>query len=436
MLEAVAFSNIVLNLGLRFAFPYFIGRLMRLPFLNFVTLPLLASFPVELLRLVGGPVFLIEGGIASPSYQSWLMIENIALAIGLIVSVTVSLVAFRRTDPTIVKRAPDTDHSQALQIAAAFFVALCFVSFVLTSSLGYGTINWIINPRAGYQGFRDSVGPFYAMMTTSLSVGAFLALLAVRRSRIKIVLVVIALMPLAYLTGSKGVILTLFILAAEIYLFTFRRIPLWALAAAAIPVAALMLIQFGSADFVDVFSYFDYYFNTTMIYDALTTNHLSYFGGAVTLSDYWGLVPRGLYPDKPYVYGGVMLSDLIYPGSAALGSTVGFGGPINAFADFGIGGVIAQTIIDPFRWITALLFGFTARIVAAHGADAMKGRVAYVVVLFVLLDWPSLAYFAFPLNVAFVCVLAGVLWLAGFFRIESVRHAPPDMELSWKNSAS
>src|ERR1700712_5329350 len=138
MLEVVALGNVALNLGLRFAFPYFIGRLMRLPFLNFVTLPLLASLPVELLRLIGGPVFLIDGGIASPSYQSWLMIENTALAIGLIVSVAISSFAFRRTNPAVATPASDSDSSQALQIAAAFFVVLCVVSFVLTSSLGYG----------------------------------------------------------------------------------------------------------------------------------------------------------------------------------------------------------------------------------------------------------------------------------------------------------
>lgn len=416
MLELVALCNIALNLGLRFAFPYFVGRLMGLPLLNFVTLPILASFPIELFRLVGGPVFLLRDGIASESYQKWLLIENMALAIGLIVSTSICSFAFRRIRPVIAFHDRE-DRSQALQLAAAVFIAICIASFVLTSSLGYGTINWILNPRTGYQLYRDSVGPFYALMTTSLSVGAFLAFLSVRHSRIKIVVIAAALMPLTYLTGSKGNILYLAILAAQVYLFTFRKIPFWALVLASLPVAALMLAQFGSADLIEVFSYFDYYFNTTTVYEALTNNRVGYFGGAVSGSDFWGLVPRGLYPGKPYVYGGVILSDLLYPGIAEQGSTVGFGGPINAFADFGIAGVIVAAIFDPLRWITALLFGITARIVVDHGPDRMKHEVRYIVMLFILMDFQALAYFTFPLNILFICVIAAVVWLCGFVRI-------------------
>jgi len=196
--------------------------------------------------------------------------------------------------------------------------------------------------------------------------------------------------------------------------------------AGGIPLAGLMLIQFGSADLVEVLTYFDYYPNTVLIYESLSTNHMSFFHGAISFSDFWALVPRGLYPDKPFVYGGVILSDVLYPGIAAEGHTVGLAGPINAYADFGMAGVLFSAIFDPIKWATSILFGYLARLYVVAGPDGIKSSPSLVLILFFLIDYIALIFFAFPLSVVFLGIMGLILMSARRIKItlkSSVRRA-------------
>jgi len=370
-------------------------------------------------------MFLIDGGIWSVTYQKWLLIENIYYAIQLITSSILALLSFKLAQ-LYRKKWVVIEQSQALQITGALFAVLSVAGFIITASLGYGVVNWILDPRTGYQYFRENVGPFYALMTTSLSVSAFFALISIKRSRLAFVCVVAALLPLAYFTGSKGIILALFTLSGQLYLFTFKRLPLVVMIAGGIPLAGLMLIQFGSADLVEVLTYFDYYPNTVLIYESLSTNHMSFFHGAISFSDFWALVPRGLYPDKPFVYGGVILSDVLYPGIAAEGHTVGLAGPINAYADFGMAGVLFSAIFDPIKWATSILFGYLARLYVVAGPDGIKSSPSLVLILFFLIDYIALIFFAFPLSVVFLGIMGLILMSARRIKItlkSSVRRA-------------
>jgi hypothetical protein len=98
------------------------------------------------------------------------------------------------------------------------------------------------------------------------------------------------------------------------------------------------LIQGTSGDVLGTVLYFRDYF-------AFSTEFLGRFGefqhtyGATMLSEAWSVVPRGLVPSKPYVYGVVRILDVLSPGFAEAGHTAGILPWTAAYLDFGVLGV-------------------------------------------------------------------------------------------------
>ena len=121
----------------------------------------------------------------------------------------------------------------------------------------------------------------------------------------------------------------------------------------------LMLVNFFSSigynadgtDYEKVLSYFDYYVNSALYYKEYYSGKIDLFNGKIFFSDFWSLIPRGLFPNKPYVYGITHVNEYFFPGEAEQTNTPAFGGPINYFADFGIFGVIFLTFFDPLKFI-------------------------------------------------------------------------------------
>src|SRR5574344_1504815 len=48
--------------------------------------------------------------------------------------------------------------------------------------------------------------------------------------------------------------------------------------------------------------YFDYYYNSTMFFEKFDNGEIPLFYGKLSLTNLWSLIPRSIYPDKPYVY--------------------------------------------------------------------------------------------------------------------------------------
>ena len=162
---------------------------------------------------------------------------------------------------------------------------------------------------------------------------------------------------LVYVLGSKGFVLLFFI---------FYLIIIWKLGTVNIermllfgmPVVFLvMLINFfsqqDSIDLTTIVEYFDYYPNAAMYYKDYFSGAIDLFGGKVLLSSFWEYVPRGLYPNKPHVYGALHIIEHYYPGGAESGNTPAFYGGVSEFADFGVFGVLAQAILNPGVFIYA-----------------------------------------------------------------------------------
>ncbi len=413
MVEIAASFNLALNLALKLAFFAYVGQCVRLPLLNFLTVPILVWLPIDLLRLVAGPSLRLDHGFFNPYYQDWLLIENGYTLFQLLLAVLVFRFAFARSRLGSSLLGAVSPNYAA--IAGMALGALCILCFIVTASLGYGVVNWLSDPRTGYQFHREGVGPFYALMVSTACIGCFFALVAAKRPK-TLLLSFLLFLPLFYLTGSKGVILRMLVAAVTIYLFKFRRIPLSILVLGGSAGAGLVLVNFGTADILDIFRYFDYYSNSTLIYEAIINNKLQWFGGEISLSELWAIVPRGLYPEKPFVYGQVILSDLLYPGIAESGHTVAFGGPIAAYADFGVLGVVLSAAIDPTFYLGVLLIALLARSYVELGPDEALARPELALIIMLLFVPDALVFFAFPLNV--ILFLAVSLLVTAAARLE------------------
>ena len=88
-----------------------------------------------------------------------------------------------------------------------------------------------------------------------------------------------------------------------------------------------------------------------MYFKEYYSGKISLFYGQIYFSDFCTLIPRGLFPNKPYVYVITLVNEYFFPGAAAETNTPAFGCPISYFADFGILGLILIKFIDPFRFI-------------------------------------------------------------------------------------
>src|SRR3546814_1232799 len=92
------------------------------------------AVPLNGLRLIAGPMILLDGGLSNASYQKWLMIENVFLLIQALLSIIVFRVAFhQKRHLTLLETEAG---NQYLAITAFIFSAIYFVSFLATASLG------------------------------------------------------------------------------------------------------------------------------------------------------------------------------------------------------------------------------------------------------------------------------------------------------------
>jgi hypothetical protein len=108
-----------------------------------------------------------------------------------------------------------------------------------------------------------------------------------------------------------------------------------------------------------IVAYFEYYQNGAAYYRGILDRQIDLFYGEVFLSSFWAYVPRALVPEKPFVYGAILVNEIFFPGAAEQTNTPGFGGAVEQYADFGVVGV--------------LLFGFFS------GQAVLNATLSYLV---------------------------------------------------------
>lgn len=246
-------------------------------------------------------------------------------------------------------------------------------SFFLLGYLGIGIKMWIFNNRMAYMLGRNGNGIWYILYQLNIIFVAILILciannrvsrlqqlrnIAPKDLRVRSYLWYLIPVVAAYFTGSKGFLLGILILFLFFYDAFEKKIKLGKIALAGIAgfgmIAALLYIQSG----MTLQGYSDYYSQFIRFISYANEGNWSFAYGRIQMEELlWKLVPRALYPDKPYVYGQIQIVNLFYSyESIAEGNTPSFSEFIVPYADFGILGVFVSAVF------AGLFQGFVERI--------------------------------------------------------------------------
>jgi hypothetical protein len=361
------------------------------PFLIFIILGL----PFELMKIFGGPLFLIDDGIYDEGYQFSLLVTNVAL-----LSQWLSAFIFFR----LFKRIRFFKHlkSQARLLNVnklrcyEFTLLLAGIfSWVILAISDFGLLNWLQNPREGYQLHRTGLGHWYAI---SISFIALSMLISYARDPkpTAILSKFVFFTFLSYFTGSKGVMLSFFT-STLVFLMIMKWAGLKNLLLALTPLIFSLLIfnlYLALGDSLSIntlFEYFDYYKNASMFYNDYLNDRISLFHGEIALSSYYSYLPRAIWIEKPYSYGILLINEIYYPGQAELTNTPAFGGYVEQFADFGFFSVITSNFLS-FNAFSCALAGF---ILAKNQYSNTKKPTTPLLISFIIYFLPSFGMF-FP----------------------------------------
>ncbi|GHZ48425.1 hypothetical protein VCSRO125_2350 [Vibrio cholerae] len=344
MEDLIYIANIAVYIMLVVFFPVYFTFRCKLGFINPVTVPFFIFSPVLLLKSIGGPLYILPKGLFDPWYNFAILMENIHLLITSFQSfIVVEYCRRKKYHPAIVF----FDYklkTNRMALLSVFFLFMFFVCFFLLSR-DFGFFNWILNPREGYQFHRVGSGHWYALSILFLSLSFVFCCSYVKRNNL-LFLVFVFYALLSFLLGSKGIILSYFISFVVILWFRRYKYLFHGLVLLCPLVFSAMLINFSNTDLTDVLMYFDYYVNSSMYYEAFFSGDIDLFYGDIMLTEFYSYIPRALFPEKPFVYGFLLVNEHFFPGAAEATHTPAFGGPINYFADFHVFGVILFSIMD------------------------------------------------------------------------------------------
>jgi hypothetical protein len=315
--------------------------------LNPISIPLLIGLPFQVFSVLISPSLLLDEGL----FNLWLNIAigytNLALLIE--VFLIVGTLTWCKAHDEFFNYIFDrfkifTPQRKGILAASVIFYFSFLCSLILLSS-DFGLFNWILDPRTGYQYYRMGNGHWYGFAILFLSISFVLCTINQKSKKILFILFIFYLTN-AHLLGAKT-----FLVSFSVYFFILlwlRKIKISKslLFLTALIIAGFILVNFNPSQFYDFVLYFDQYVNSAMYFEEYYRGNISLFYGEIWLSDFYQIVPRSIFTDKPYVYGITLVNELFWPGMAEASHTPAFGGPISAFADFGVAGIIIMSLMD------------------------------------------------------------------------------------------
>lgn len=377
--------------------PLYFTKQFKLDYMNPIIIYYGLNIGLDIFKVILGPLVLVNKGLYNEYYQHALLITNLQLLIKYFaVIVFLKFIRHNRKINTLERRLDKTLNIRYI-INNRIVICICIIfmamllSFVLLASHSFSVIDWIKSPRTGYQKHREGAGFFYAVYLTCLSMVFTLSIIYKKNVFIDFILLISV-----YLLGSKGEFLNFFIgLYTVLWYKKTKNLSKYLICGLPF-VAIFMLINFGSKDITAILNYFDYYKNTTMYFERYDNGLIDLYYGKLHLTNLWSIIPRSLYPNKPYVYGITYINEIFYPGQAELTNYPAFGGPLMAFADFGYIGVVLESFFDLNLFVRCLLYYY---LFEKYSFENIKSNW-FILACFIYLFSPSfLRYFASPLNI-------------------------------------
>jgi len=351
--------NITVAMLLLF-WPVWFARLqLRLPWINPLSIVVMIALPVDLMVTFGGPLSLIDEGLFDIGYQYALLMTNALM----LAQLSGAFFFFHLANLVGVYRYMPFQHvlfkSRGLRSSSRFFLLVFIFSLFMVASAEFGFLNWLLNPRVGYQFYRAGQGHWYALATSAISVSFVLAFLA-RPTAGNLLCIAAFYLGLGYLLGTKGALLAIFT-TTIVFLWFLSWRHLGKLLLIGMPlIFGLMTLNlyFAFEDGIElqsIVAYFDHFKNGADYYRGYLNQEVDLFHGEVVMSSLWAYVPRVFWPDKPWVYGITLVNEVFYPGQAELTHTPAFGGAVEQFADFGPFGVLLFGFFSSKAILTGLL---------------------------------------------------------------------------------
>ncbi|HTU42943.1 MAG TPA: hypothetical protein VMF10_14640 [Candidatus Aquilonibacter sp.] len=318
-------------------------------FLNILTPDYLVAIPATyILPAIYVHLFGQEGSTFAFVYvYATMAVENLTFA----------LVYLRRSNKTIAL--PFTFSYRNFLPLAIFFLVIAFLVY-LPILLQFP--EFLLDPRQIYAHTRVGYGGYFFVSATLVDLSVIFALFSEESWRIKTALIGAGLVVLS-LHGSKGEVLTVFLLWALYEVYAKRRkIRLFYAAVAVFAMAVLILGLFmatgglagtASEALEAIAEYSDYTRNATLVIDQKFP--LQY--GRITLEgNLYAIVPRALFPDKPKNFGPFRLAEEYHPeafdaeeGAPAFGIGI-------QYADFGLFAIVYLAAFAAFRGWLARIF--------------------------------------------------------------------------------
>lgn len=374
-MDLLYYLNLIIAVALILAPIWWSQRLLQLDWLNPISLLTICFLPVELFKLLIGQWFRDEG-LMYPYFQFAVLMTNLQQCIGLLLIYFAARLKVTQQIPYIIPRLGFYRKPDFGWISRVFFF-LYVVAFLTLALKTGGVADWLLNIRDSYINKREGNGLYYAAAINFVSISYFFCGIASDNWR-AFTFRSIFYFCAVYVLGSKGFLLNFFVFYL-IIIWRQRQIKIGRILLIALPVVfLLLLVNFfsnqGAIELDSIAQYFEYYPNAAMYYADYFGGVIKLFEGQVFLSSFWEYVPRGLFPEKPYVYGILHVVEFYFPGGAESGNTPAIYGGVPQFADFGIIGLLFFAMINllPLFYFAGLRYALVEG--AFLRAEGLSGR--------------------------------------------------------------
>jgi hypothetical protein len=222
-----------------------------------------------------------------------------------------------------------------------FFFSILFYLLLMLKS-GVGTM-WIFHTREAYQFHRSGAGMYYVFSQFFLYISLIFALFRFRnRSLLFIACLTLSFSFLFFFFGSKKTIITALLVGVVFYSYFIQRISFIFISLFTLFVVCIFLFSqyyYSSYGILGAIKYFDYFHNMVLFIDRNPNFELMY-GRCSFLDSLWLLVPRSIYPDKPFVYGSAYITEMVYSGATQATHYLGVLPWATFYLDFAVTGII------------------------------------------------------------------------------------------------
>jgi hypothetical protein len=424
MMSLLFVLNIIASPLLACFVPLYFTRYFKLGGINLLTINLVIGLPIVLLSTFAGPAYFLPRGLFNPYFQYALLVDNVHSLLGSLSMIWIVRQLLRHPHAARwmerVAQMGAPVRSQRMRLAAILFLGLFIICFVLLAQSSFGLLNWLASPRTGYQNHRSGAGQWYALALTFLSVSIVLAMTYARTNYHVLALAPVYLFG-SYLLGSKGIVLTftafiIIILQIRQYRY-FKPLAVLFLVVGTALMAYNFVAAMGEIGVEEIAQYADYFVNAAKYYQLHLNGGLPLYYGDITLSSFWGLVPRGLYPNKPYVYGVIKVIEVFYPGGAEATNTPAFA-TIDYYADFGWLGVLLSGLFGSTNIMNAVLYALILpRLKTFDYRNRIEHHSVLLFALLLLIAPMFLFYFGFPIHIIMFLIIVKTIDAVNRLRI-------------------